>query len=63
MTIQIFKKKKLYRESWPKFKHVTKKVPTPQTLELLAFDEKSTFEWFALFLKAYKTRLASHDFI
>jgi hypothetical protein len=47
-------KKKLYRESWPKFKQVTKKVPTPQTLELLAFDGKSTFEWFALFLKAYK---------
>jgi hypothetical protein len=62
MTIRILKKKK-YRESWPKFKQVTKKVLTPQTLELLAFDEKSTFEWFALFLKAYKTRLASHDFI
>ena len=53
----------MYRESWPKFKQVTKKVLTPQTLELLAFDEKSTFEWFALFLKAYKTRLALHDFI
>jgi hypothetical protein len=36
-------------QSWPKFEHVTKKVPTPRTLELLGFDEKSTFGFFALF--------------
>ena len=31
---------KLYDKSWPKFKQVTKKkVPTPRSLELLAFDE------------------------
>ena len=34
MTIQIFK---IVRESWPKFEQVTKKVPTPRTLEPLAF--------------------------
>ena len=53
MTIQILK---LYRKSWPKFlKHVSKKVPTPRTLELgsiaLCIDEKSTFEFFALFYR------------
>jgi hypothetical protein len=47
----------------PKFEHVTKKVPTPLALELLAFEEKSTFDFFALSLKAYKTRLALHAFI
>ena len=30
---------KLYGESWLKFEQVSKKVPTPRTLELLAFDE------------------------
>jgi hypothetical protein len=36
-------------ESWPKFEQVTKKVPTPRTLQLLDFDEKSTFDLSALF--------------
>ena len=26
-------------EAWPKFQHVSKKVPTPRTLDLLAFEE------------------------
>ena len=30
---------KLYRESWPEFAQVSKKVPTPRTLEPTAFDE------------------------
>jgi hypothetical protein len=47
MTIQFFKA----WESWNKFEQVTKKVPTPRTLQLLAFDEKSTFDCFALFAK------------
>ena len=48
MTIQILKK--LYGNSWPKFEQVTEKIPTPRTLELLlAFDEKSTFDFFAFF--------------
>ena len=42
---------KLYEESWPKLKQVSKKVPTPRTLELLAFDEKSNFDCLVLFLK------------
>jgi hypothetical protein len=46
MTIQFLK---LYGESWPKFEHVSKKVPTPRTLELLAFDQLSTFDISALF--------------
>jgi hypothetical protein len=41
---------KLYGESWPKFEKVTKKVPTPRMLQLLAFDEKSTFD-FLLYLR------------
>jgi hypothetical protein len=39
----------LYWKSWPKFEQVTKKVLTPRTLQLLAFDEKSTFDFSALF--------------
>jgi hypothetical protein len=50
MTMRIFK---VVWGSWPKFEHVTRKVPTPRTLKLLAFDEKSTliffFALFALF--------------
>ena len=45
MTVQILK---IVWESWPKFKQVTKKVPTPLTLQLLNFDEKSTFDFFPL---------------
>ena len=37
---------KLYVKSWPKFKQIKKKVPTPRTLELLDFDEYSTFDTF-----------------
>ena len=40
---------KLYGKSWPKFKQVSKKVPTSRILELLDFDEKSAFDLFALF--------------
>ena len=40
---------KLYEEIWPKFEQVSKKVPTPRTLGVLAFDEYSTFDRFALF--------------
>ena len=29
---------------WPKFENVSKKLPTSRTLELLAFDKKSTFD-------------------
>jgi hypothetical protein len=36
MTMQIFK---LYWKRWPKFENVLQKVPTPRTLQLLAFDE------------------------
>jgi hypothetical protein len=32
-----------------KFGQVTKKVPAPRTSNILAFDEKSTFDCFALF--------------
>jgi hypothetical protein len=48
---------KLYGESWPKFKQVTKKVPTPWTLQLLAFDEKSTFDFFDLFRIIWHTSI------
>jgi hypothetical protein len=47
----------LYKKSWPKFKQVTKKVPTPRTLQLVAFDEKSTFEFCALFEFVYPGKL------
>jgi hypothetical protein len=30
---------KLYRKSWPKFEQVTKKVPTPRTLQVSGLDE------------------------
>ena len=47
MTMRIFK---VVWGSWPKFEHVTRKVPTPRTLHLLlAFDKKSTFNFFDLF--------------
>jgi hypothetical protein len=35
---------KLYEESWPTFEQISKKVPTPRTLEPPAFDEWSTFD-------------------
>ena len=34
---------KLYGESWPKFEQVSEKVPTPRTLEPLAFYEYSLY--------------------
>jgi hypothetical protein len=48
MIIQILK---LYGESWPKFKKVTKKSTDPSDVSnvTLSFDEKSTFDCFALF--------------
>ena len=48
---------KLYGKSWPKFEQVAGKVPTPRTLELLAFDEMSTFEFRALFGHNYTASL------
>jgi hypothetical protein len=47
----------LYGESWPKFEYVTKKVLNPRTSELLAFDGKSTFDFFLLYFR-YKASLA-----
>ena len=34
----------MYEKSWPKFEQVSKKVPTPRTLEPIAFDGKPTFD-------------------
>jgi hypothetical protein len=48
MNILEYTYLKLYRESWPNFEQVTKKVPTPRTLEPSAFDEKSTFDFCSL---------------
>ena len=39
MIVLEYKVLKLYGKSWPKFKQVSKKVPTPLKLELSDFDE------------------------
>ena len=39
MNIQIFKIVLEYRESWPKFAQVSKKVSNTRTLEHKTFDE------------------------
>jgi hypothetical protein len=44
----------LYEESWPTFEEGTKKVPTPRTLGILAFEKKkSTFD-FSVFITPNK---------
>jgi hypothetical protein len=40
MTIHIFK----FVHGWPKFDQVSKKGPTPRTLQTLAFDEECRFD-------------------
>jgi hypothetical protein len=40
----------LYGKIWPTFEQVTKKVPTPWTLQIPGFDEKFTFDFFLLYL-------------